>query len=103
MNKKTKRNQGYMGIKIDIEKAYDRLKWSFIKKIVTNIGLPPNMINNIMNCVTTLKFDILINGSHIDDIIPTRGNHQGDPISPQLFIFCVDVFSKLFRPIIGKI
>nr|KYP53454.1 Retrovirus-related Pol polyprotein LINE-1 [Cajanus cajan] len=32
--------KGWMAIKIDLEKAYDRLKWKFIKDTLEDIGLP---------------------------------------------------------------
>jgi len=37
--------KGLMVIKIDLEKAYDRLKWSFIRETLTNIGLPQQFID----------------------------------------------------------
>jgi len=35
-----KGNQGYMAIKIDLEKAYDRLEWHFIRDVLTLYNLP---------------------------------------------------------------
>ena len=42
-----KGNEGYMAIKVDLEKAYDRLKWEFIKNNLEDIRLPLDMINII--------------------------------------------------------
>ena len=39
-----KGRMGYMVIKIDLEKAYDRLKWSFIKEVLQSANFPLEMI-----------------------------------------------------------
>ena len=36
--KKIKGKSGYMVVKLDMEKAYDRLEWDFIKVILTKLG-----------------------------------------------------------------
>ena len=45
--KNKKGSDGYMAIKVDLEKAYDRLKWEFIKNTLEDIRLPLDMINII--------------------------------------------------------
>nr|XP_023874857.1 uncharacterized protein LOC111987377 [Quercus suber] len=45
---------GYMAIKIDLEKAYDKLEWSFIKDILGKANLPANLIQVIMSSMSTL-------------------------------------------------
>lgn len=49
--KKTGKN--FMIIKIDLEKAYDRLSWAFIKDTLEKADLPNNWVCNIMKCVDT--------------------------------------------------
>nr|KYP63874.1 Retrovirus-related Pol polyprotein LINE-1 [Cajanus cajan]KYP63887.1 Retrovirus-related Pol polyprotein LINE-1 [Cajanus cajan] len=43
MNHK-KGKKGWMAIKIDLEKAYDRLSWNFIKETLLDIGFPYNFV-----------------------------------------------------------
>lgn len=53
--KKTGAN-GSMMIKLDLEKAYDKLSWSFIWDTLHHFGLPPNWIMLIMNYITSASF-----------------------------------------------
>lgn len=88
---------GYMALKIDLEKAYDKIEWSFIKKMLVRINLPTNLIDIIMSCVSTVLTSILVNGEAIDPIFPSKGLRQGDPTSPYLFILCMDYLSQLIE------
>ena len=79
-----------MVVKIDLEKAYDRLDWSFIKMVLEHFGFPESMISLIMSCVSTHTTTLLVNGSKLDSFQPSRGIRQGDPISPYLFLLCME-------------
>ena len=48
-----------------------------------------------MICVKTMSYSILINGVPKGCINPTRGLRQGDPISPYLFLLCVEGLSVM--------
>nr|KYP70239.1 Putative ribonuclease H protein At1g65750 family [Cajanus cajan] len=99
---------GWMAIKIDLEKAYDRLNWNFIKETLEDIGFPLKIIELIWNCISTAKFRMLWNGEMLESFSPSRGIRQGDPISPYLFVLCMErlfhlinisVTQKLWKPI----
>lgn len=48
-----------MAIKIDLEKAYDRLN-GFVMRVLIEINLPGNLTNIIMICICTTSYDLYI-------------------------------------------
>ena len=50
-----------------------------------------------MNMISSTCFHILWNGSPLPDIVPSRGVHQEDPLSPYMFILCLEQLSILFE------
>lgn len=89
-----KGKKGFMALKFDLEKAYDRLHWSFIKETLVFAGFPSSMINLIMECITTASLQVLWNGKPMKVIKPSRGIRQGDLLSPYIFVLCLERFSQ---------
>lgn len=56
-----KRAKGWMVIKIDLEKAYDKLNWCFIRETLEDIGLPQNFITMVWHCISSPKMRMLWN------------------------------------------
>nr|POE99947.1 hypothetical protein CFP56_68856 [Quercus suber] len=63
----------YIASKLDLEKAYDRLEWDFIRELLEFFQILSNLITLIMNMVSSTSFHILWNGSPLPEIVPTRG------------------------------
>ena len=87
--------EGWMAIKVDLEKAYDRLRWDFIEGTLKDAGLPSKFVQAVMLCISSCSMQILWNGQNIEDLIPTRGVRQGDPLSPYIFVLCMERLSQV--------
>ncbi|CAA7045269.1 unnamed protein product [Microthlaspi erraticum] len=84
-----------MAVKTDMSKAYDRLEWNFIATVLERMGFHAKWINWIFQCISTVSYSFLINGSAQGSVIPQRGIRQGDPLSPFIFILCGEVLTGL--------
>jgi len=94
---KKKGRVGYMAIKVDLEKAYDKLEWSFIRETLLKANLHRDLIDLIMNYVSSTTTSVLFNGGNLDPFWPSQGIQQGDPLSPYLFILCMEVLGHLIE------
>ena len=88
---------GYMALKIDLEKAYNKLEWSFIRGMLRRYNFPDNIIDIIMSCISSVSTSILFNGGSLDPFKPFRGIRQGDPLSPYIFILCMEFLNQLIQ------
>ena len=83
-----------------MSKAYDRVKWIWLEKIVNRLGFDEKWRNLVMQCVTTVTYSVRINGKPKGHIIPTRGIRQGNPLSPYLFLLCAEGLSSLIKKVV---
>ncbi|XP_056690367.1 uncharacterized protein [Spinacia oleracea] len=100
---KTKKGKfGWFALKIDLEKAYDRLEWNFIRFCLARKGFDRNSTDLILNCIASPATSIIVNGKPSPSFKTTRGIRQGDPISPYVFIICMEYLADMISEAASK-
>ena len=64
---------GEMALKLDMSKAYDRVEWSCLDKIMEKLGFVEHWRWLIMRCMSIISYAININGHPRGHIIRMRG------------------------------
>ena len=91
------RNTCFMALKLDMSKAYDRVEWVYMEKLMKRMGFCEAWVKLMMGCIPTTTYSILINGEPHGNIVPNRRLRQGDPLSLYLFLLCTKGFHGLLK------
>ncbi|KAL0416384.1 UNVERIFIED_CONTAM: Retrovirus-related Pol polyprotein from type-2 retrotransposable element R2DM [Sesamum latifolium] len=89
-------------LKVDLRKAYDTVEWDFMLATLHLFRFPPQFIRWIEECITSTSFLVCLNGTPHGFFAGARGLHQGDPISPYLFVLVMEVLHLIFRQLIDQ-
>ena len=91
VNSTLKQKKAKILCKLDIEKTYDHVNWNFLLKILKDMGFGIKWIGWINNCISGVKFSLLMNGN-------TEGFFQY-PMSLFLFLIATEGLNHMFRKV----
>jgi len=97
-----RRKKPAMIFKVDFEKAYDSVSWSFLNYMLMRLGFCPIWRKWISVCLQTATISVLVNGSPTKEFVPSRGLRQGDPLAPLLFNIVAEGLTGMMREALNK-
>lgn len=94
MKRKKRSKKWEVALKININKAYDRVDQNFLKLLMLRLGFNSRWV---ILCVSTVRYFVALNGEEFGPITLKKGLQQGDPLSPFLFILYSEGLTALFH------
>lgn len=71
-----------MAIKMDMSKAFDLVRWPFLRKILIKFGFSTTWVELVLKSLNTISYRLKVNGCLSDGIIPQGGVRQGGSTIP---------------------
>ena len=93
---KRKKNIGVV-LKLDFEKAYDKVNWSFLLESFKQKGFNSKWCNWILQVVSGGIISVKINNTTSPYFVSHKGVRQGDHLSPILFNFVADCLTRMIK------
>ncbi|KAK1570145.1 hypothetical protein QYE76_027234 [Lolium multiflorum] len=91
---KFRKQQGVV-LKIDFEKAYDKVNWSFLFDCCQQKGFSNSWLDWIKKVVTNGTLSVKVNDNVGPYFASCKGVRQGDPFAPFLFNMAANSLSKM--------
>uniref|UniRef100_A0AAV1UCY8 Reverse transcriptase domain-containing protein n=1 Tax=Peronospora matthiolae TaxID=2874970 RepID=A0AAV1UCY8_9STRA len=93
----TGRNDEAYAMFLDFEKAFDRVIWDYMFRLLERMGFGTTFTRWIRLLYTDPRAHLMINQNIQPALFPTRGVKQGDPLSFLLFILTIEPLGNLLR------
>lgn len=92
-----KRDESALLLSLDAEKAFDRLNWSFMFATLHKFGFEGPFIHALKNLYSVPSAVIRLPHAMSPLISIRNGTRQGCPLSPLLFVLCIEPLAAAIR------
>lgn len=73
LKNKRQGKSSFIALKLDTSKAYDRVEWVFLEKLMDKLCFSSRWISLIISCIRSVSFSVLVNGEPHGHFLPNRG------------------------------
>ena len=88
---------GSLLVVVDYAKAFSTIEWPFVEFCLELFSYG-DFIKEAVKILQKKSFSRIEHNGHFSEKMQlSRGCHQGDPISPYLFVICAEVLSHVIR------
>ena len=91
------KSKNHMILSIDAEKAFDKIQYPFLIKILQKVGIVGTYLNIIKAIYDKPTADIILNGEKMKELPLRLGTRQGCQLSPLLFNIVLEVLPTAIR------
>ena len=92
-------NRGLGGavLSLDQEKAFDRVDWSFLLRVLATMNFGSSFQQWVRLFYSRISSRILVNGEQSDSFFVSRGVRQGCPLSPLLYVIMAETIASAIQ------
>lgn len=89
--------KNHMIILLDAEKAFDKVQYPFMLKVLETLGIQTTYLNKIKAIYSKPMANIKLNGEKFKAFLLKSGTRQECPVSPYLFNTVLELLAKAIR------